>query len=250
MPVVQRLDFSKPPNYSAEDKAAIASECGIDQRTVAAEISLLEDAVDPRWQMNLPDGWQPSKVAERLGSNERMAVRLLEAFGITDPDKAIDGPPDECLFRAFLMGLPAEANGDELRKALGDLASLGNWAASVAALANYARSARLSLGVASPEERATTWGPPHRDDGAVHAALRSVTPGNTGNAAYDDWLLRLGEVYRRWTGNPPTASWDRVSETPTGFTLFALLAGRPLGITEVDAVSLKNRIYRLMKAKK
>jgi hypothetical protein len=245
--MAMRLDFGKAPEYSPQDITEIAAACRIARQRVEAEIHLLENAVDQRWQPQLPDGWQPSKRAEKLGDVESMAARLLKALGITDPDCAIDGLPDEKLLRAFLMGLPDDATEDTLRLALDDVASLAKWAGSVAMLARCAKAARASLGEAAWEEKAAIYGPPHRDDDAVKGALRGVMPGNAGDKACEHWLRNLGKVYKSWTGEPPTANWDRAADKPRGFTLFALLAGRPFGLVPKQARALRNLISRKRK---
>jgi hypothetical protein len=175
-------------------------------------------------------------VTEELGALQRAAEWILRAAGVGDTSRAIDGLQDENLSRALLMADGATDEG--LRRAL----------VGVEYLAKCANLAQLALGEPSPEVRVARYGRPSRaqwDNALLCGALRGSEPGHTGDEPFDQWLRKTAKIYTGWTGRPATGGWDSSKQEAKGFTLFALLAGRPFGLAPHEAAGLRARIQRL-----
>jgi hypothetical protein len=219
--------------YTEDDLRKLADPWQLSLETVLAEIVHLDAAA--RWlvmQPCYPEGWQPSKIIERLESIANIAWNLLAMFGVEGLDQSLDGPQDEQIARAFSIGMDdLGANEDDLRHALTGVADLTGWATRA-----------RDLLAAGPD------GPPYRDTDALHSALRGVSPGNVGDEKFNTWLGKIAQIYARLTGKPATAAQN-------GFTRFAFQAATPLTPMlprrTQDAIknrtALKNRISRVLK---
>ena len=151
----------------------------------------------------------------KLDKIAKSARRLLESLDVVNLDEAVDGPGDPQIFDALL--LVGESDATPIMEATQRITRLVEITEAVAAAAELRRRARKAAAE------------------VVDVGKLTVTEGNCGDAAINNWVAAMMSAYRDITGKEPTTSVggpNRPNEGIAGGPLIRFLtaAGKPLQI--------------------
>jgi hypothetical protein len=202
--------------YEQLDYEQIATAIGMDVGQIAKHEDLLEAAaLWYRLDRRRPARIAPSKLRERLDQIAKSARRLLKSLGVNGPDEAADGPGDPDILAALVLA--GERNADPVIEATRRIGRFVEILDSVAAAADFDRRAKkASIEVAE-------------------VGKLTVGEGNPGDAAVNDWIAAMMNLYRRITGKEPATSVGAPERPNEGIAAGPLIrfleaAGKPLEI--------------------
>src|SRR5690348_13408208 len=90
--------------YEQSNFEQIAAAIGVEVGQVAKHENLFKAAaLWYRLARRRPTRIAPSKLREKLDPVAKNARRLLKSLGVTDPDRALDGPGDPEILRALVL---------------------------------------------------------------------------------------------------------------------------------------------------
>jgi hypothetical protein len=218
--------------YEQSNFEQIAAAIGMEVGQVAKHENLFAAAARWYWlNKQRPRRIAPSKLREKLDPVAKNARRLLKSLGVTDPDKALDGPGDPQILRALV--LLGERHEDPVIKAtrqIGRLAEIMNGIAAAAELERRAKKAAMEV---------------------AEIGKLTVREGNPGDDAVNDWVAAMIDLYCRITGREPATSVGaplRSNEGTASGPLIRFLqaAAKPLEI-EFSANAWRSRVRPILK---
>ena len=210
--------------YSREDFEKIATAIKQDVGDVVKHRQRFEWAADwygldcglPREGRSRPRRTPPSKMREKLQRIAKSARRLLQALEITNYEDADDGPGNFELLESLA------AVEDQSEDAVINAARrMGQLALMLDAVEAATELERRALAAAKDE--------------TVVGNL-TVPKGHQGDAAVNNWIAAMMEIYRKITGAEPATSVGHVDQPNEGIASGPLIrflqaAGEPLGIS-------------------
>jgi hypothetical protein len=162
----------------------IASAIGMEGGLIATHESSFEAAA--RWYglgKRRPNRTAPSSFRRRVNQVAKDARRLLKSLGVSTADEAADGPGDTELFDALV--LVGERNADPVLDATRRIGRLSEIIDGFAAAAEFERRAKKAAIEITKVGKLT------------------VSEGNSGDDAVNNWITSMMRLYREITGKDP-----------------------------------------------
>ena len=209
--------------YSREDFERIATAIETDVGDVVKHKQLFECAADwyeldcglPPDARRRPRRTPPSKMRDKLQRIAKRARRLLQALEIKSYEDADDGPGNFELLQS-LAAVEAQSEDAVVNatRRLGQLAMISD---ATEAAREFERRA-----LAAAEDE-------------IAIGNLTVPKGHQGDAAVNNWIAEMMEIYRKITGAEPATSVGGVDQANEGiasgpFIRFLQAAGMPLDI--------------------
>ena len=228
--------------YSREDLERIATEIGRDVGDVIKCRQRFEWAADwygldcglPRGAAPRPRHTPPSKMHEKLQRIAKSARRLLQDLEITSYEEADDGPGSfELLESLAAVEEPSEDAVINATRRMGQLATMMDAIEAASELERRALKAAEDV---------------------IAVGKLTVPKGHQGDAAVNNWIAAMMEIYRKITGTEPATSVGEVDQPNEGIATGPLIrflqaAGRPLGISYSED-AWRSRVRTILKSHK
>jgi hypothetical protein len=228
------------PTYSREHLEEIAAAVGSDVGDVLKHEQLFEWAADrygldcglPRGAPGRPRRTPPSKMREKMDRIAKNARRLLQDLKITSCEEEADGPGS---FELLEMLASVETPSEDA--VVNATSRIGQLLAMLDAIEAANELERRALKAA---------------DDVIALGKLTLPKGHQGDAAVNNWIAAMMEIYRKITGCEPATSVVGAKQHNEGIASGPLIrflqaAGEPLGIRYAED-ALRSRVRTILKS--
>jgi len=225
--------------YSSEDYERLAAAISTHIGDVLEHKQLFEWAADwyaldcglPRGAPHRPRRVPPSKIYEKLQRLAKNARRLMKDLVITNYDDAADGPGSFELLE--ILAAVEEPNEDAVIIATRRMGQLATILVAIEATMELERRALKAT------------------EDVLEIGKLTVPKGHHGDAAVNNWIAAMMEIYRKITGVEPATSVGHVDQPNEGIASGPLIrflqtAGEPLGLNYSED-AWRSRVRTILK---
>ncbi len=228
--------------YCKKDYERVAAAIGKDVAEVMRHEKLFERAAHwykldcglPHDTPPRPRPTPPTKMREKMHLIAKSARRLLKHLGVDHYDEAFDGPGNfEILEVLASVEEPSEDAVVIATRRIGRLEEILQAIEAADELEHRARKAA---------------------DEVIAVGDLTVPRGNRGDAAVNNWVASMMEIYRKITGSEPATSVGRPDQPNEGIASGPLIrfleaAGKPVEITYAED-AWRSRVRTILKPQK